>query len=498
MVKGIHMKKIAPVSRFLLGFFSCAVLVACWQQAQQPVNALTNTSSASAPIALPDFSALVERTSPAVVSIEASIGSNAPKQSNEITDQDEQMQEFFKRFFGQPGPGGPSPQSPRQGTSYGSGFIISSDGYVLTNHHVIEGSDKVVVHLADRREFVAKVVGSDQSTDVAVLKIDMKNLPVLAIGDSQIVKPGQWVVAIGSPFGFDYSVTAGIISALGRPSIDGSQRYVPFIQTDVAINRGNSGGPLLNTKGEVIGINSQIFSNSGGYMGVSFAIPIQVAMNAVEQIKTTGSVKRGQLGVQVRDVQNNELADSGLKIADGAFVASVQNGSPAAKAGIKPGDVITSFNGQKIIKSSDLPPMVGALQPGAKVQLNVLRNGQKQNFSAILTTLNEAATSTNQAAPGQTAVPNSTKLGFSIEEVSPKTRSTLGISSGGVQIAQITQPMLSQMGISKGDVILQVGRQAINSVADFNKALATVKSGEQIRLLIQNAQSTGIYILEMP
>lgn len=491
------MKNIAPVSRFLLGFFSCAVLVACWQQVQQPVSAQSSTTSA-APIALPDFSALVERTSPAVVSIEATVGSKAPKSSGELSDQDEQMQEFFKRFFGQPGPNGPSPQNPRQGTSYGSGFIISSDGYVLTNHHVIEGSDKIVVRLADRREFIAKLVGSDPSTDVAVLKIDMKNLPVLSIGDSQIVKPGQWVVAIGSPFGFDYSVTAGIISALGRPSIDGSQRYVPFIQTDVAINRGNSGGPLLNTRGEVIGINSQIFSNSGGYMGVSFAIPIQVAMNAVEQIKTTGSVKRGQLGVQVRDVQNEELTDSGLKIAEGAFVASVQNDSPAAKAGIKPGDVITSFNGKKIIKSSDLPPMVGALQPGTKVQVNVLRNGQKQNFTVVLTTLSEGTASTNQTAPSQNAVPNSTKLGFSIEEVSPKTRSALGISSGGVQIAQVTQPILNQMGISKGDVILQVGRQTINSVADFNKAMAAVKSGEQIRLTIRNALSTGIYVLEMP
>lgn len=492
------MKKIAPVSRFLLGFFSCAVLVACWQQAQQPVSAQTNASSVAAPIALPDFSALVERTSPAVVSIEATIGSKESQQSTELSQQDEQMQEFFKRFFGQPGPNGPSPQSPRQGTSYGSGFIISSDGYVLTNHHVIDGSDKVIVHLADRREFVAKVVGSDQSTDVAVLKIDTKNLATLAIGDSKIVKPGQWVVAIGSPFGFDYSVTAGIISALGRPSIDGSQRYVPFIQTDVAINRGNSGGPLLNTKGEVIGINSQIFSNSGGYMGVSFAIPIQVAMNAVEQIKATGSVKRGQLGVQVRDVQNEELTDSGLKVSEGAFVASVQNGSPAAKSGIKPGDVITAFNGQKIIQSSDLPPMVGALQPGAKVQVSLLRNGQKQNITVVLTTLSEDVASANQTTPSQNAAPNSTKLGFTIEEVSPKTRSALGIPSGGVQIAQITQPMLNQIGISKGDVILQVGRQAVNTVADFNKAIATAKSGDQIRLLIQNNQSTGIYVLEMP
>ena len=286
------MQSISNAPRFLLGFFSCVVLVACWQQTQQPVQAQTTSATTSTvPIALPDFSALVERTSPAVVSVEATMGStNASKELSQNPSQDEQMQEFFKRYFGQPGPGSPAPQKPRQGTSFGSGFIISTDGYVLTNHHVIEGSDKVVIHLADRREIVAEVIGSDASTDVAVLKIKATNLPVLTIGNSQIVKPGQWVVAIGSPFGFDHSVTAGIISALGRPSIDGSQRYVPFIQSDVAINQGNSGGPLLNTRGEVIGINSQIFSNSGGYMGLSFAIPIKVAMNAVEQIKSTGSV----------------------------------------------------------------------------------------------------------------------------------------------------------------------------------------------------------------
>lgn len=492
------MKSISPVSRFLLGFFSCAVLVACWQQAQQSAQAQNTQPALNAPVALPDFSALVERTAPAVVSIEATTMPNSAPDNSQTSSQDEQMQEFFKRFFGQPGPGSPSPQRPRQGTSFGSGFIISADGYVLTNHHVIDGSNKVVVHLADRRELVAKVVGSDASTDVAVLKINANNLPALAIGNSQAVKPGQWVVAIGSPFGFDHSVTAGIISALGRPSIDGTQRYVPFIQTDVAINQGNSGGPLLNTRGEVIGINSQIFSNSGGYMGLSFAIPIQVAMNAVEQIKSTGTVKRGQLGVQVRDVQTDELTDTGMKVAEGAFVASVQNGSPAANAGIKPGDIITSFNGMKIINSSDLPPLVGALMPGVKTQVTVMRNGQQKTFPVVLTALNENTASAQVKPIEKPDSANASKLGFSVMDVSPKTRETLGISAGGVEIAQINQPMLRQLGINKGDVILQVGRQAVNSPAEFNKAVSQVKSGEQIRLLIQNAQSTGIYVLEMP
>ena len=495
------MKAITPVSRFLLGFFSCAVLVACWQQAQQPVQAQSPSAANTAPlVALPDFSALVERTTPAVVSIEASADRNAApgQESRGSSTEEEQMQEFFRRFFGQPIPGQPGPQGPRGGTSFGSGFIISADGYVLTNHHVIEGMNKLVVHLADRRQLPAKLVGSDPSTDVAVLKIEAKGLSTLAIGDSDAVKPGQWVVAIGSPFGFDYSVTAGIVSALGRPSVDGSQRYVPFIQTDVAINRGNSGGPLLNTRGQVVGINSQIFSNSGGYMGVSFAIPIRTAMNAVEQIKATGSVRRGQLGVQVRDVQSEELSDLGLKAAEGAFVASVQNGSPAAKAGIQPGDVITAFDGAPIIKSSDLPPRVGALQPGVKSKVTILRNGRQQEVPVVLSVLDESAgNSRNPSAPGS-APSNPSKLGFSVEEVSPATRTRLGISAGGVQIARVTQPMLAQLGIAKGDVVLEVGRTPVNSVAAFEKAVAGYKSGDRVRVLVRNAESTAIHLIGIP
>lgn len=492
------MKSFAPTSRFILGFMSCALLVACWQQAQQPVQAQTPQANPSAPlVALPDFSALVERTAPAVVSIQAEVGESSPSVVRQPSAEDEQMQEFFRRFFGQPMPSQPGPQSPRRGTSFGSGFIISSDGYVLTNHHVIEGASKITVYLTDRRALEAKLVGSDPSSDVAVLRVSEKNLPTLAIGDSNAVKPGQWVVAIGSPFGFDHSVTAGIVSALGRPSMDGSQRYVPFIQTDVAINRGNSGGPLLNTRGEVVGINSQIFSNSGGYMGVSFAIPIRTAMNAVEQIKSNGSVKRGQLGVQVRNVQAEEIAELGLKAAEGAFVASVQNGSAAAKAGIQAGDVILAFNGQAIVESSDLPPMVGALQPGAKTQVSVLRAGRKLTIPVVLSLLNEAVAGT-QAAPAQTPSAAAGKLGFSVSEVSPSTRSKLEVASGGVQISRITQPMLAQAGISVGDVVLEVGRTPVASVAAFEKAVSAFKSGDRVRLLIKNSQSTGIVILTMP
>jgi serine protease Do len=505
----MHLK---PLSRFLLGFFSCAVLVACWQQAQQPAEAQSTPSANSTlPMTgLPDFSALVERTTPAVVSIEAEIGGSkdaemlgqrpgsqpgGPGSQN----QDEQMEEFFRRFFGQPmpgQPGQPGPQQPR-GTSFGSGFIISKDGYVLTNHHVIDGASKITVHLDDRRSLEAKLVGSDPSSDVAVLKVKADNLPVLPIGDSQLVKPGQWVVAIGSPFGFDRSVTAGIVSALGRPSLDGSQRYVPFIQTDVAINRGNSGGPLLNTRGEVIGINSQIFSNSGGYMGVSFAIPIQTAINAFDQIKTTGTVSRGQLGVQIGDVPAEEMAELGLSKAEGAFVGGVLNGSAAANAGIRPGDVIVAFNGKPIVKSSDLPPMVGALKPGTKAEVTIIRSGRKQDLPVVLTVLNEgtaATVSPSQKAPTENAV---SKLGFSVEEVTSATRSRLGLAKGGVQIAQITQRALSQ-ALSKGDVILEVNAKSVNSVAEFNTEVARIKSGERVKLLVRNAESTALLTLTMP
>ena len=330
-------------------------------------------------VGLPDFTHLVDEVGPAVVSVEAEIGSKprvapqrgiAPGQSPQMPD-DDQIPEFFRRFFGpggMPMPGQPGqPDARPRGVSQGTGFIISSDGYVLTNHHVIDGADSVRIRLADRREFTAKVVGSDEQSDVALLKIAATGLPSLRIGDSKTLKSGQWVVAIGSPFGLDHSVTAGIVSAVGRANPYADQRYVPFIQTDVAINRGNSGGPLLDTRGQVVGINSQIFSNSGGYMGVSFAIPIDVAMNAVEQLKATGKVTRGQLGVQIQPMSREAAKALGLSGPSGALVAGVEPGSAAQKAGIQRQDVISRVNGQPINDSSDLPPIIGAMAPGTKV-----------------------------------------------------------------------------------------------------------------------------------
>lgn len=501
-----------PFSRFFIGFLSCAVLVACWSEVQHSAvasSAPASTAASSIALApgvnLPDFSALVEQASPAVVNIEAKIGGGKSQPTAQEDSQDEdqadpsldEMPEFFRRFFGQPGGPGlpPMPQQPeRRGTSFGSGFIISADGYVLTNHHVVNGASEVIVHLTDRRELKAKVIGSDESSDVAVLKVEEGNLPTLKLDDSHNLKPGQWVAAIGSPFGFDHSVTVGVVSGLGRPSIDGSQRYVPFIQTDVAINRGNSGGPLLNTRGEVVGINSQIFSNSGGYMGVSFAIPIEVAMNAVRQIQKSGHVSRGQLGVQIRDVDREEMPDLGLSRASGAFVAVVQNGSAAAKAGIRPGDVIVAFNGKEIGNSSELPPLVGAMAPGSRASLKVLRNGKSIEMPVVLATLDES-TAGNSPAPGAKApaIAKSNALGVVVGNLDASTRGKLGLGANeGVRISQVTGMAARQAGLTAGDVILQVGKVAVSNTAQFDAAVKAFKSGDRVRLLIRNADSTGL------
>jgi serine protease Do len=474
---------------------------------QAAVAQAVSPTVASPPLVnLPDFSRLVERAGPAVVNIEAVIGkAGASSRSQDFDDgqgdeddsqapNQEDVPDIFKRFFGQPGM--PQPQQPRGGgTSFGSGFIISPDGYVLTNHHVVDGASEVIVHLTDRRELKAKVIGSDPTSDVAVLKVDAANLPVLALSDSRNLKPGQWVLAIGSPFGFDHSVTAGVVSGLGRPSLDSSQRYVPFIQTDVAINRGNSGGPLLNTSGEVVGINSQIFSNSGGYMGVSFAIPIEVAMNAVRQIRATGHVTRGQLGVTVGDVQRDQMGELGLTRSGGAFVNGVQNDSAAAKAGVRPGDVIIAFNGKEIGQSSDLPPLVGAMPPGARANVKLLRDGKPLDVVVVLTPLEEQVAqqrgqrSTSPAAPAS----DLNAIGVVVTELDSSARNKLGLKPGeGVRISRVASLAARQAGLTPGDVILQVGKDSVGSTTAFQNALKGVKKGDRVRLLVRNNESTGL------
>jgi serine protease Do len=506
-------------SRFAVLFSSTALAALVYAQMHETAGASTSPATVQAAVAqavsptvnspplvnLPDFSRLVDKAGPAVVNIEAVLGGPksepiAQLDQGEDGDEDsqspdqEQMPEIFKRFFGQPGmPGNPMPEQ-RGGTSFGSGFIISPDGYVLTNHHVVDGAREVIVHLTDRRELKAKVIGSDPTSDVAVLKVDAANLPTLALSDSRNLKPGQWVLAIGSPFGFDHSVTAGVVSGLGRPSLDSSQRYVPFIQTDVAINRGNSGGPLLNTSGEVVGINSQIFSNSGGYMGVSFAIPIEVAMNAVRQIRSTGHVTRGQLGVQVGDVQRDQMEELGLTRAGGAFVGAVQNDSAAARAGIRAGDVIIAFNCQEIGKSAELPPLVGAMPPGARANVKLLRNGKAMDVVVVLTPLEEATAQRGQRsqAPAAAAA-DLNAIGVVVSELDSSARNKLGLKPGeGVRIARVASLAARQAGLSPGDVILQVGKESVGSTAQFENALKGVKKGDRVRLLVRNNESTGL------
>ncbi|KGO97600.1 Do family serine endopeptidase, partial [Novilysobacter defluvii] len=371
----------------LMGALFTAVPAACTAQ-QTPAEATTASAAAqavtpptAAPLVtgLPDFTALVERVGPAVVNISAE---TAPRRADPSQQLPPGLEDFLRRF-GMPFPG--VPDGPRGGgVSLGSGFVISADGYVLTNHHVIAGADTVTVTLSDRRELEAEVVGSDEQYDVALLKIEADGLRWMRPGNSADLKPGQWVIAIGSPFGLDQSVTAGIVSAVGRANPYSGQQYVPFIQTDVAINRGNSGGPLLNTSGEVVGINSQIFSNSGGYMGVSFAIPIDLAMNAAEQIKQTGQVSRGRIGVVIQPVSAEQADAIDLPDTRGALVTQVEPGSAAADAGLRRMDVIRSFNGTRINDASDLPPMVGMVAPGTEAELEVFRDGRLRTVEVTI------------------------------------------------------------------------------------------------------------------
>lgn len=472
-------------------------LTACAQQAEAPApvaSAAPAVAQSTAPqlvTGLPDFTQLVEQVGPGVVNVEATVGSRRSAQAQ--TGEDVEIPEIFRRMlppgFQMPGPGQQGPQ--RRGTSMGSGFIISGDGYVLTNHHVVDGADEVKVTLPDRRELTAKVVGSDQQYDVALLKVDAKGLPTVRIGNSTTLKPGQWVVAIGSPLGLDHSVTAGIVSAVGRTNpYTAEQRYVPFIQTDVAINQGNSGGPLLNTRGEVVGINSQIFSVSGGYMGISFAIPIDLAMGAVEQLKSTGRVSRGQLGVQVGAVTSDAMKGFGLPDNRGALVNDVVSGSPAEKAGIGPGDVIRSVNGRQINDSSELPPVIGAMAPGTKVTLGLLRDGKSRDVVVTLSELDEGETTARAlpTTPDTPAAPTGRNaLGIQTQPLDADSRKRLGVESGdGVLVSRVDSAAAREAGLTPGMVILQVGRNKVNSPAALDRELAAAKAGDTVMLLVRS------------
>nr|WP_157062476.1 DegQ family serine endoprotease [Pseudoxanthomonas dokdonensis] len=480
---------------------SATSLVACAQQpspAASSAAAVPAVAQSSAPqlvTGLPDFTGLVEQVGPAVVNVEATIGGK--RSASTQTAQDDAIPEIFRRML-PPGfefpDGQGDPRQQRRGTSLGSGFVISADGYVLTNHHVIDGADTVKVKLPDRREFTAKVVGSDEQYDVALLKIDAKGLPTVRLGDSKLLKSGQWVVAIGSPLGLDHSVTAGIVSAVGRTG-NGEQRYVPFIQTDVAINQGNSGGPLLNTRGEVVGINSQIFSMSGGYMGISFAIPIDLAMSAVDQLKKNGRVSRGQLGVIVQAMSAEEAKGLGLPDANGALVNQVLEDSPAGKADLRPGDVIRTVDGRPINDSSELPPIIGSMAPGSKVRLGVWSGGKTRDVTLTLTELETDQLAADEDGQGPAAKPaissGSNALGIVVEALDAASRKRLGLKAGeGVMITNVTNGATRDAGIGRGMVVLQVGREAVGSVAAFNAQVADVEDGDTVMLLVRQGSIT--------
>lgn len=429
---------------------------------------------------LPDFTGLVEDAGPAVVNIRVTqFGDTANGGQRGVPNHEgmEDMPEFFRRFFDVPGmPDRGQPD--RRGA--GSGFIIESNGYIVTNHHVIDGADEIIVRMADRRELKAELVGSDPLSDIALLKVDAKGLPTLELGESENLKPGEWVVAIGSPFNFDQSVTAGIVSAKGRSNAQ--QQYVPFIQTDVAINRGNSGGPLLNLDGEVVGVNSWILSSSGGFIGLSFSIPIETASNTIAQLREHGKVSRGLLGVQIQAV-SRELAEAlGLDKPVGALVGSVNPGSAAEKAGIESGDIILEFDGQEIEQSNDLPPIVGANPPGTEAEVLVSRNGDIKTFEVTLDALesDEEGNLTTSTQGGA----ESNALGLSVEPIDEDRRRALGDPDGGVIISSVEDDAAFRAGLRRGDVILTINNQSVDDVETFEEIAADLPAGKAVAIRI--------------
>ncbi len=433
---------------------------------------------------LPDFTGIVEEAKDSVVNISTSkkIKSSSLKKQFDVPDfpDGSPFGELFKKFFDHDQFG----YKDRKTSSLGSGFIISKDGYVLTNHHVIDGADEVIVRLNNRDEYDASVVGSDKDSDIALLKIDGKNLPTLKYGSSNSLKVGEWVLAIGSPFGFDHTVTAGIVSAKGR-SLP-SDNYVPFIQTDVAINPGNSGGPLFNMEGEVIGINSQIYSRSGGFMGLSFAIPIEMAVDVADQIKNTGKVSRGWLGVLIQDV-TRELAESfGMSNPHGALVAKVMEDSPAEQAGIQVGDVIVQFNDKKVTRSSSLPPIVGRTPVGKYSTVTVIRNKSKKTLRVKIAQLPTDITQVKADTEDQEESKKSA-LGVSVKALDKNTKRKMKVESG-VQVVEIDESgSASQAGIRLGDVISMIDNQSITSVSEFESVTDELESGKSVAVLIHRS-----------
>ncbi len=430
-------------------------------------------SSLSMAANLPDFTELVEDAAPAVVNI-STVKSNNGQGKTPLSGIDkENLPEIFRHFFD--GREGSPQQQPQQ--SLGSGFIISKDGYILTNNHVVAGADKIIVRLSDRREMEAQLVGSDRRTDLALLKVDANKLPVVELGDSSKLKAGEWVLAIGSPFGFDYSVTAGIVSAVGRSLPN--ENYVPFIQTDVAINPGNSGGPLFNLDGDVIGINSQIYTRSGGFMGLSFAIPIDVAMNVADQLKDKGRVARGWLGVLIQEV-NRDLAESfGLRKPMGALVVQVSKEGPAGKGGIQEGDIILEFNGIEIFRSGELPPLVGQVHPGESVRVDVLRGGKNVTLTIVIEELPDKKRPTSAVKKA----PAVDRLGLLVQDLNPEMKQRWDVDHG-VLITEVKPGSAAKSGLKRRDLITMINGVQITNAKEYQRVLDTLEAGSSVPLRV--------------
>ncbi|MBL0141040.1 MAG: DegQ family serine endoprotease [Betaproteobacteria bacterium] len=458
------------------------------------------------PAGLPNFADLVEKHGPAVVNIRT----EARAQRTQIPglSEDDPMYEFFRRFMPPDQRGAPrgrddksdkgdkngkSPRGPLRPFGLGSGFVISADGFIVTNAHVIENAEEINVRFTDKREMKAKVIGADKRSDVALVKVEAANLPLLKLGDSSSMRVGEWVVAIGSPFGFTNSVTAGILSAKSRdlPADSTASDAVPFLQTDVAVNPGNSGGPLFNLKGEVIGINSQIFSRTGSYAGISFAIPIDYATNVIDQLKKSGKVTRGRIGVSIANV-TKDLADSlGLPKTDGAAVGTVEDDSPAAKAGVEVGDVILRIDGRTVESSADLSRTVRAVRPGQKVTLSVWRTGKMRDFTVIVGEFKDEEAASSAKGKKEAAKPG--KLGLAVAEVSAEQRKALKIQ-GGVSVEAVDGVALSA-GIQPGDVVLRVNNVDIKNLKGYNEAIAKLDSKRPVALLIRDENGTRFVTL---
>jgi serine protease Do len=447
---------------------------------------------------LPDFTEMVKTNGVAVVNISTTqkakpeVPETAQKEVPMPEGMPPEMEELFKHFFNNP-EGGGNGGGNGDAQSLGSGFVIDKNGYVLTNHHVVKDADEIIVKFSDRRELVAKLIGSDARTDVALLKVEATDLPVVSIGEPSKLQVGEWVLAIGSPFGFEQSVTAGIVSAKGR-SLPGGN-YVPFIQTDVAINPGNSGGPLFNMDGKVVGINSQIYSRTGGFMGLSFAIPMDVVMNVVAQIKANGKAAHGWLGVQIQDV-TRELAESfGMKKPQGALVSKVMPDSPAEKAQLQIGDIITEFNGQSIEKSGDLPPMVGMTPIKDKATLKIIRQGEEKIVNFNIGLLPEQIDKVVDSKAEKAKPTN--RLGLTVSDLTAEERQLTQVSKDGVLVQNMVKGAAKNAGVQLGDVILRLDNQVVHDAASFEKIVKNLPTGKSIAALIQRRGSPAFLALKI-